>query len=255
VLYVGYDHIGVRECLLEYFWPDVQRRLKACMDTVTPALAQQFNGKSPLDQGLAAGNGYAPTGFLVEVNIGHDGFHETVYRELFTPDDKRVGGAGIGAFQAARARFPVYAGDGIVLIDERAIGCNGTRLKTISALVGPDAPGGVDPDLVIGMDALRIAAPPAAQGTSFQKDLCPDAGTVMDRVPLYVEDAAFRLVYYRRNAGCILDMAHCNAFLGLDGCSTQYRYVLKILIINDFSAPAYNRLRRPLEMKWPMSCK
>jgi len=64
--------------------------------------------------------------------------------------------------------------------------------QTIPALVDPNAPGGVNPDLRLGADALRVAAPLAMQRTPFEKHLCPDPGPVVNSKVLNVKDHPLR---------------------------------------------------------------
>jgi len=58
------------------------------------------------------------------------------------------------------------------------------------AFAAADASVGIEHDLRLQVDAFGVLAPEAMERTSFEKDSCTDAGSIMNRESLNIEDAA-----------------------------------------------------------------
>lgn len=61
----------------------------------------------------------------------------------------------------------------------------------VEARETPDTTAGIVGDLRTEGDCLRVVAPAALQRTAFQEDGRADAGTIVQRAPLNVENDAF----------------------------------------------------------------
>jgi hypothetical protein len=151
------------------------------------ALPQDRPGETGLEEGLPSRQRHAAAGMLVEGSVLAHVCHDFIHRDLAP---KKLPGIRVADADACSTLYTPLA-----VVDVLA-----RRAKLVclartgpSALATPDAPLGVVDELRLRALSLRVVTPDAAQRASLEEDHGADAGAIVHRETLQVEDGACKL--------------------------------------------------------------
>ena len=173
------------------------------MDRPPVHFGQESLTKIGLVHGLAAGKRHSPARLFEEDAVPLD-----FLDDVFDADDaaghfQGFVHADLDAIAAKVAFSPV---DG----DRPAFPGDSPARTSVDARVAARASRGADHEFLTFGDALGVMAPKTMQGAAFEKNGRPDAGAVMDREPLDIEDDTFCYLILCHSDGNISHIRHEN---------------------------------------------
>ncbi len=181
VLDVEVDQVHIRQQSAQCFRIAQSRGIQAGMNARLVGAAQDLQSKLGLGQDLAPGEGDPTTGVLIEVKVAADHGSYFVRRHLLATE----------AHGVVRARLhTVAAGGAHVTVDDDAVGshADGPQGAGLYAAIAAFAERLAMHEFRLRALGLRVGAPHAAERAALEEDGSADARTIVDAVPLDVEN-------------------------------------------------------------------
>ena len=185
---VGNEQIRNREDFIDDRFGNAQRRFQTRVDAFAAAGCKELSHKGTLKQRFPARDGHAAAAFLIVAAVPQDDIHAFLNGHHVAPPLYGVARADIAAVHAVRAQVSVDGRESTVLKYKSV--APGTYVGASAAAGAADAAACVDSGLRLRELALRIAAPSAAERTSFQEQFRAHYGTIMDGKPLNIKDCS-----------------------------------------------------------------